>query len=380
MKTLSLLIKPSSANCNLSCKYCFYNDVAANRVHKSFGFMDDHTLETLIKKTFANVTHQVTFAFQGGEPTLIGIEYFKKFVSYVNQYKSNQSIHFAIQTNGTMLTDEFCKFFYDNKFLVGLSLDGTKEVHNLNRLDARQKGTFNTVNKAAKLLQKHNVDFNILTVITKGSIRHVRQIYNYFASEGYRYLQFIPCINDFNDSKLKSYNITPADYAKFLVELFDLWYNDFIKGQQVSIRMFDNYVHMLMGMQPESCDMNGFCSINPVVEADGSIYPCDFYVLDQWNLGNINDSDLEEIITNEKATKFLSTGHHHEDRCRTCKYANLCRSGCRRHKEMYLDENGLSTGDSYANYFCNSYIYFFDHCVSKLEHIAKIATQMKDAH
>lgn len=375
MEALSLLIKPSSANCNLGCKYCFYYDVAANREHKSFGFMDETTSEQLIKKAMSAVTKQVTFAFQGGEPTVIGLDYFKRFVELVNKYKTTQNVNYAIQTNGTLLTDEFCQFFHDNKFLVGLSLDGPKEIHDLNRLNQYRKGTFKEVDKAAKLLNKHKVDFNILTVVTKVTVRYTRKIYNYFKAQNYRYLQFIPCINDFNDPELKPYNITPDDYGKFLVELFDLWYNDLVSGYQVSIRMFDNYVQMMMGLPPESCDMNGFCSVNPVIEADGSVYPCDFYVLDQWKLGNINDQELPELMTSEKATSFLSTGHHYEDKCKTCQYAGLCRSGCRRHKEMFLDENGLTAGESYANYFCDSYIYFFDRCYPKLQHLTRMIQQ-----
>ncbi len=298
MNAVSVMIKPSSSGCNLGCKYCFYYDVAANREHKSFGFMNDETLENLIMKTFKDVTHQVTFAFQGGEPTLIGLDYFRKFIDLVAEYNTDRiPINYAIQTNGTLLDDEFCDFLGKHKFLVGLSMDGPKEIHDLNRLDQNRKGTFKLVDRAAKLLNKHSVDFNILTVVTKGNATHVHKIYSYFKKQKYNYMQFIPCINDFNDPVPKPYSLTPEIYGKFLVDLFDLWYDDIKSGRQVSIRMFDNYVQMMLGMPPESCDMNGFCSVNAIVEADGSIYPCDFYVLDQWKLGNINESGLEELTT-----------------------------------------------------------------------------------
>ncbi len=377
MEALSILIKPSSANCNLGCKYCFYYDVAANREHKSFGFMNTDTSSELVKKALEIATKQVTFAFQGGEPTVIGLDYFKTFVSLVDRYKTTQQVNFAIQTNGTLLTDEFCQFFHDNHFLVGLSMDGPKDIHDTNRLDQRRKGTFKDVDRAAKLLTKHKVEFNILTVVTKVTVRHIHKIYSYFKSQNYRYLQFIPCINDFNEPVLKPYNITPQEYGHFLVELFELWYKDLMSGYNVSIRMFDNYVQMLLGLPPESCDMNGFCSVNPVIEADGSVYPCDFYVLDSWKLGNINEATFEGLMATGKADQFLSTGHHFDEKCRTCPYSGLCRSGCRRHKEMYLDEHGLSAGESYANYFCDSYIYFFDHCYKKIEHLARMIGQSR---
>ena len=372
LKNISLLIKPSSSNCNLACKYCFYYDVAANRDHESFGFMEDSTMETLILKALDSATDHITFAFQGGEPTVIGLDYYKKFVNTVNQHIHNQSIHYALQTNGTLLTDEFCDFLHQNNFLVGLSLDGPKDMHDLNRIDAKKNGSFKSVDQAARLMTKHKVDFNILTVVTKSTVRHVQKIYRYFKSQGYHYLQFIPCISDFNDSKLQAYNITPKEYGNFLVQLFDLWYQDIINGEHISIRLFDNYVQMLLGMPPESCDMNGFCSVNPVVEADGSVYPCDFYVLDQWQLGNIHTDSLENMIGSTLAHDFISSGSPHAEECDACPYFPLCRSGCRRHKEMYADTLAFADPNSHENYFCESYKLFFKHSADKLQHLARL--------
>lgn len=369
MPALSILIKPASSLCDLRCKYCFYADVTDHRNVKSYGIMEEGTVDALIKRAFDYADPAVTFAFQGGEPTLIGLDYFKSFVSLVkhNNTKSIR-INYAIQTNGTLLDDDFCAFFKENNFLVGLSMDGPKEVHDLNRLDPKRKGTFKDVDKAAKLLDKHKVDFNILTVVTKGTCRHITKIYNYFKKQGYRYLQFIPCINDFNDTTMKPYSITPDDYGKFLVDLFDLWYKDFMSGYTVSIRTFDNYVQMLLGLPPESCDMNGYCSVNPVIESDGSVYPCDFYVLDEWRLGNINTSTFGDLMQNDTAKKFLTSGKNVPDKCRSCDYFGLCRSGCRRHKEM--EQDSLIT-----NYFCESYIYFFDRTYDRLKQMASIVAR-----
>ncbi len=366
MKALSVLIKPSSSSCNLACKYCFYYDVAANREHKSYGFMEDSTLLELIDKSIEEVSEQITFAFQGGEPLLIGLDYFKSFVRLVKEKNTKGiQINYAIQTNGTLLNDDFCGFFKENNFLIGLSMDGPKDVHDLNRLDPKRKGTFKDVDKAARLLTKYNVDFNILTVVTKGTVRHISKIYTYFKKQGYRYLQFIPCLNDINDSSNKPYTLTPEDYGKFLVELFDLWYKDFMTGYTVSIRTFDNYIQMLLGLPPESCDMNGFCSVNPVIESDGSVYPCDFYVLDEWKLGHLNTSSFHELLNNDIAHKFLASGQIVAEKCKQCQYYGLCRSGCRRHKEM--DQDNLMT-----NYFCESYIYFFDHTLDRMKQMATI--------
>lgn len=369
MKALSILIKPSSSGCNLGCKYCFYYDVAANRENKSYGFMKEDTLTHLIEKAINQVSEQITFAFQGGEPTLIGLDYFKTFISTVAKYNQKGiKIQYAIQTNGTLLDDEFCSFFAKHKFLVGLSLDGPKEVHDLNRLNQKRKGTFKDVDRAAKLLEKHHVEFNILTVVTKGTVRHIQKIYNYFKKQNYRYLQFIPCLNDLNDTSLKPYSLTPEDYGKFLVELFDLWYKDFLAGYTISIRTFDNYVQMMLGLPPESCDMNGFCSVNPVIEADGSVYPCDFYVLDEWKLGNINLDSFHTLLTSSLGQDFVKSGQRIPEKCHNCQYLHLCRSGCRRHKDM-KGQNEIT------NYFCDSYIYFFNHCYERLQEITRIVSR-----
>jgi uncharacterized protein len=372
MNNISILIKPSSSNCNLGCKYCFYYDVAAHREHKSFGFMEEPRVTSLIEKAFMTGSQQVKFVFQGGEPTLIGLEYFRFFVNEVNRLKENQTVNYAIQTNGTLLNDDFCDFFHENRFLVGISLDGPKDVHDMNRLNSKGQGTFKEVNRAADLLVKYGVEFNIVAVVTKASVRHVRKIYQYFKNQDYRYLQFIPCINDFDESELKPYNITPQEYGEFLVELFEMWYSDIIIGNPISIRTFDNYVQMLLGMPPESCDMNGFCSVNPVVEADGSVYPCDFYVLDQWKLGNIKDDEFEVLMKSEVASSFVASGQHVDEKCHSCEYFHLCRGGCRRHKEMYQNLNGINNGELGINYFCESYLNFFDKCYVKLKNVASM--------
>ncbi len=377
-KNISLLIKPASSSCNLGCKYCFYYDVASHRDFKNYGFMSHEVTESLIKKTLESTSHHVTFAFQGGEPTLIGLDYFRDFVALVKQYQTTQTIHYAIQTNGTQLDDAFCSFFHDHHFLVGLSMDGPKEAHDLNRLDTHKKGTFKSVDHAAKLLTKHLVDFNILSVVTKNTVRHTQKIYRYFRSKNYNFLQFIPCISDFEDATLKPYNITAEDYGQFLIQLFDLWYQDLLDGNQVSIRLFDNYVQMLLGIPPESCDMNGFCSVNPVVEADGSVYPCDFYVLDTWKLGHIVTDDFENMLQSSVAKEFVTSSQHLCNDCKACPYIQLCRSGCRRHKEMYADTQNASDIRNTPldkNYFCTAYRLFFDHSFTKLQHIARLVSR-----
>lgn len=366
-KSLSLLIKPSSSACNLRCKYCFYYDVAENRHQKDYGMMEEDVLEEIIIKAFDYADAHITMAFQGGEPTLRGLGFFNKCIELTEQYNKNEvPINFAIQTNGILINDEWAKFFSQNKFLVGLSLDGYKEVNDLNRVDSKGDSTFKRIINASRILSKHNVEYNILCVVTKAVAKHGVKIYNFFRSNGFKYIQFIPCLDDFGEENGKRpYSLTTIDYGNFLINIFNLWYRDYINGDYVSIRMFDNLVMMLKGYPPESCDMVGQCSRGTIIEADGSLYPCDFYVTDEWKIGSLLESSFDELINKTKMDMFVAQSTKIDMECRTCEYFSLCRGGCRRHKENSIDRNVLT------NMFCESYKMFYAHSYDKLMYIAK---------
>lgn len=364
MKSLSLLIKPASSACNLKCKYCFYHDVVNNRTIKNYGMMTYETIDIIIKKSLEINPSQITFAFQGGEPTLIGLDFYQHLVEEVkNQNTKNIPINYAIQTNGTLINDEFAKFLGENNFLVGISIDGTKITHDYNRIDANNKGTFNTCMKTINLLNNYDVAYNILSVVTKSFAKHITQVYNVYKKNKFKYLQFIPCIDDFGTNTQKAYSLKPKEYGTFLCELFDLWYQDYVLGNFISIRYYDNLIQMLLGYPPESCDMNGFCSVAPVFESDGSAYPCDFYVLDEWKLGNIHTSSFEELIMSDNAKKFIVSSRSIAEECKKCEYNFICRTGCRRHKQMVDDKLD-------KNYYCESYKMFFDYSIERLKKIA----------
>jgi len=368
MPNINFLIKPSSSRCNMNCSYCFYHDIAENRNVTDYGLMTLDTAENLIRKAsdFSG-NGQVTFAFQGGEPTLVGIEFYKEFLVLVDKYFENsKQVHFALQTNGLLIDEKWAKLFSDNSFLIGLSIDGTKDVHDLNRLDYTGKGTHKRVQKAAELLSKHGVDFNVLTVVSKVVTRKIRSIYKEYKSKGYKNLQFIPCLDPLEEERgLEKFSLKPKDYTNFLINLFDLWYKDILNDERISIRFFDNILGMFLGMPPESCDMIGRCSLQHVIEADGSIYPCDFYVLDAFKLGNINTDDLTDIHQKPIITSFIEESFLHSEKCQECQWLNLCRGGCKRNR----DENHL-------NYFCESFKEFYDYSYQKFQQLAvKMSTR-----
>lgn len=366
MKNLSILIKPASGNCNMNCKYCFYYDVMENREVQNFGMMKEEVLELIIKKAFAYADNLVNFAFQGGEPTLRGLEFFEKLIELVKVHNTkNIEVGYSIQTNGLLIDDIWAEFFAKNKFLLGLSLDGTKDIHDVNRLDRQGKETFNRIEKNIKILKKYNVDFNILCVVTKNIAKHPKKVYDYFRKNNFQYLQFIPCLDELDGevNNKQKYSLTPELYGDFLCQLFDLWHKDFTKGQLVSIRMFDNILQIICGYQPESCDMIGRCSVNAVIESDGSVYPCDFYVLDQWKLGTIIDDSFENLITSNLGNDFVKQSLDKPEKCLNCEYISICRTGCKRHH--IINKDGIR-----ENTFCESYKQFYKNTLPRFKEIA----------
>ena len=371
MKNLNLLIKPASSSCNLRCKYCFYYDVADNREVKNFGIMNDETLENMVKRVFEDVEYSANFAFQGGEPTVAGIEYFKKFHEFVEKYNVNKiQVNFSLQTNGTLLDKKWMELFKKYNYLIGVSLDGNKNIHDTFRVDANGEGTFSRVLKATKMLTKAGVEFNILCVVNKLIAQNGKLIYNFFKNNGFRYYQFIPCLDALNCSKEEDYTLTAEDYGKFLDETFNLWADDILSGKRISIRHFDNYTKIILGEAPEACDMVGHCNMNAVLESDGSMYPCDFYVLDEYKVGNVNESSFVELFISEKEQEFLNSSLKVNDKCKTCDYFKICRGGCRRHKDLMED-------GTYENRFCQSYKYFFEKNIDRMVEVARYILKVR---
>lgn len=359
MPPLSIMIKPASSLCNLRCRYCFYCDVAKTRDVPNFGVMKEATAEKLVKSAldFAN-GESIAFAFQGGEPLIAGLDYFKSFVRFVSENNAKGSrIFFSIQTNGTLLSDEWCEFLRENEFLVGLSLDGDREGNHF-RVDENGKSTYFKVLKAASLLKKHNVEFNILTVLTGYCADRCEKVYKYFRDNGFRYLQFIPCLRPFESDEQSEMYMTNRQYAEFLIRIFNLYVKDFVRGNYVSVRQFDNYVRMYLGEKAEQCSLCGHCTHQLVVEGNGSLYPCDFYCTDEWLLGNIDCVSVKAALTGKKDTDFIRESLTVPEKCKVCRYFSLCRAqGCKRQKE--------------SEDYCEAYKAFFSSCLPLFRAFAK---------
>ena len=367
VRSATLLIKPASGNCNLRCSYCFYHDEMDKRQCPNYGFMTAETLELIVKKALSYVTDSVTFAFQGGEPTLSGLDYYRKLVELVGRYnEAGVTVAYAIQTNGSLLTEDWAEFFKQNHFLVGVSLDGPKDLHDHYRLNSNGEGSWKQAMTAVRLLKHHFVDFNILTVITAQTARHVQSVYNFFMKNDLVYQQYIPCLDPLDMKRgAWPYSLSPEGYTVFLKQLFDLWYSDVKRGKFVYIRQFDNYVSMIKGYPPESCNMCGTCSEQWVVEADGSVYPCDFYVLDQWRLGSFLTDSFADMNKVRFDSRFIQQSAIHPDACKACKWYRVCRNGCKRERILSGENIPLQ------NYFCISYQAFLEYAWPRLLELAR---------
>ncbi len=369
MPQISILIKPASGLCNLRCKYCFYADEMKKRDRSNLGIMSDETLENVIKKTFEFAEGHVSCAFQGGEPTLAGISFYKKLIGYVAKYNiKNIKVDYSIQTNGIVLNDEWCAFLKEHNFLVGISLDGIKQIHDSFRLDEKEEGTYLKVLNSISLLKKYDVPFNILTVVNNKTALKAEKIYENYRKNGFLWQQYIACIDPYGETRgCEDYSLDPELYGEFLISLFRLWKEDLYAGKQPYIRQFENYLMIMLGMLPEACEQKGICSIQNVIEADGSVYPCDFYVFDEWKLGNLNTDSFYDIYKHREESGFIERSMEEDEECKTCPWRNLCRGGCRRHRE----DNGIF----HKNYFCEGYKKFFEETIDSWIQIEKDFTK-----
>lgn len=357
MNNLTLLVKPASSACDMRCGYCFYSDVARRRAEGNRGIMDRRTSEELVSKIFAAAPARVSILFQGGEPLLAGLPFYENFVSLIKKHNANGiPVNLSIQTNGLSVDAEWAEFFRANGFLTGLSLDGPEDVHDAFRRDASGRGTFDRVLRAAETLAAHGAEFNVVSVVTDLSAGRAEETYRFFRSLGFRHLQFIPCMDDLDGGA----RLSPEGWGRFLTDLFDPWYEDFVRGDVVGVRNFEDFVSALAGLSPATCGARGVCGVYFAVESDGSTYPCDFYCLDEYRLGSVFDP--EPFALDGKHRRFVEESLPVPDECAVCGYRRLCRNGCRRDR----------VGNPPLNKYCSSLKAFFGAVSERLGNVLRI--------
>ena len=367
MKNLQFLIKPASSACNLRCRYCFYADIAQNRSVSHMGMMGPETVDRLLSEAFANIEPKGSahFAFQGGEPTVAGLPFFQSFTAKVAERKPKDvAVSYSIQTNGTLLNEAWAAFLKQHDFLVGISMDGYRDLHNYYRVNAEGKDTWKTVSGAFQMLTQAGVRTNALCVVTGQCAKHPDKAYRELKKLGVGYMQFIPCLDPIEEARgSMPFSLTPKAYGQFLCRLFDLWYEDWARGDYHSVRLFDDYVNILLGSTGWStCATCGRCGAYFVVEGDGSVYPCDFFVLDRWKMGKFGENSLREMAESDEARDFLLWGREKPAECGSCRWFRLCNGGCKNDWER----NGPP-----HNHYCEAFKIFFAHAEERLRLVAR---------
>ncbi len=355
----SLLIKPASAVCNLDCAYCFYLDRDADPYAALPGRrMTNDVLERLVDTWMFYSYPNSTFAFQGGEPTLAGLDFFRTLVKLQKQYgRDGHSVSNAMQTNAMLLNPEWCELFREYNWLLGVSLDGPEDVHDLYRYNKAGQGTWRRVMESVELLKREKVEFNILCVLSTANVEKPREIYKFFRSLGVENIQYIPLAEFDGIGQRLPYTITPEQYGRFLCETFDLWWPE---RRKVRIRCFDNIAEAVAGQKPSTCTMHETCDSYVVVEYNGDVYPCDFFVEKDWKLGNVELDSWTEIARRTKRFSFASKKTLPHAECQVCEFAGICHGGCPKFR------HGPRRQFEDLDYFCQSYKMLFGKTVEPL--------------
>ncbi|MDV5972524.1 UNVERIFIED_CONTAM: SPASM domain-containing protein [Streptococcus canis] len=343
MKHISVLIKPASSLCNLRCSYCFYANVSSLREVHSFGKMNEEVTEKMIENIYVDLEDgdQLTLAFQGGEPTLAGLNYFKKVTQLVDQQTKRVRVNYTIQTNGILVNDRWCTFFKAYNFLVGLSIDGHPFYHDLHRIDSKGRGTFQRVIQTKRLFDQYKIDYNVLCVLTNPLSKEVKKVFNFLKEQKIDFVQFIPCLADLEMKEKNSYALTSKGFASFYHQLLQLWLQELEEGRYISIRLFDDLLNLLVKHQVTACGILGNCQVQYVIEADGSVYPCDFYALDEYRMGYIQKQSLRQLFEQDISKMFIYEQTETFSKCLTCPFQRMCRGGCKRMRNaVYVDDRG----------------------------------------
>ncbi len=341
----SLLIKPVSAVCNLACAYCFYLERAADP-YKSLPArrMSFEILENLVDGYLFYSYPNSVFAFQGGEPMLAGQPFFERLIDYQKQYgRDCQAISNIMQTNGVLIDDGWCRMFREHRWLVGISLDGPEEMHDRYRLDRQGNGAWKKVIRGIEALKRNGVECNVLCVLSQANVEQPEKIYRFFRALGVDHIQYIPLSEHDSAGRPSPFTVTPEQYGRFMCRTFDLWWPE---RRKVRIRCFDDIAEALAKQRPSNCAMHETCDSYVVVEYNGDVYPCDFYVEKHWLLGNITVDSWTEIARSRARYAFAARKAVTHPACQVCAFQSICHGGCPKNRyDAHRSFDGL-------DYFC----------------------------
>ena len=337
MKELTVMIKPVSGLCQMACEYCFYHDLLEYGAPVNT-FMSPGTARQLIARVRESGAQRVHFAFQGGEPLLWGQEHFDDFFDDVKD--AGLDATYAVQTNGLALTDPvYCRIFAQHDVLVGLSLDGDAALHDAARKTPDGKGTHARVMESLAALKKYGIRYNILTVVTSRVAAHPAQLYKFYKKIGVSHVQLIPCLPPLENACASPHAPDAGGLSRFYTAFYRLWREDFKDGKPpFAVREFDQAMATLQG-RGGFCGACGFCTPQLIVEADGSLYPCDFYVLPTYCTGNVHTHTIAQTLHSEGMAHFVADHPEAPEPCRSCRFLAVCGGGCRRLRDVYLNDH-----------------------------------------
>ena len=378
-KPLYVMLKPAGAHCNLACKYCYY--LEKNKLYPTAQrhLMSDEMLEQFTREYIeAQTMNQVLFTWHGGEPLLRSIDFYRKALSLQQKYAGGRRIDNVIQTNGTLLTDEWCEFFAQNHWLVGISIDGPQPDHDHYRLTAAGKPSWQKVMQGIKLLKKHGVEWNAMAVVNAYNANHPMEFYRFFKENGCQFLQFTPIVErltrhedgrtlaslaDKNEIPLSEASVTPEQWGYFLCAIFDEWVRKDVG--KIFVEIFDCTLANWMGISPGICAYSKECGHAGVMEHNGDVYSCDHFVFPEYKLGNIRDHSLIDMLYGEQQQEFSRLKHSSLPRqCKECDMEFACHGECPKNRFM-KDKYG----DSGLNYLCPGYYHYYQHVAPYMDYM-----------
>lgn len=378
-KPLYVMLKPAGAHCNLACKYCYY--LEKNKLYPTAQrhLMSDEMLEQFTREYIeAQTMSQVLFTWHGGEPLLRSIDFYRKALSLQQKYAGSRRIDNVIQTNGTLLTDEWCEFFAQNHWLVGISIDGPQPYHDHYRLTAAGKPSWQKVMQGIKLLKKHGVEWNAMAVVNAYNANHPLEFYRFFKENGCQFLQFTPIVErltrhedgrtlaslaDKDEIPLSEASVTPEQWGNFLCAIFDEWVRKDVG--KIFVEIFDCTLANWMGISPGICAYSKECGHAGVMEHNGDVYSCDHFVFPEYKLGNIRDHSLIDMLYGEQQQEFSHLKHSSLPRqCKECDMEFACHGECPKNRFM-KDKYG----DSGLNYLCPGYYHYYQHVAPYMDYM-----------
>ena len=378
-KPLYVMLKPAGAHCNLACKYCYYLEKTKLYPTAQRHLMSDEMLEQFTREYIeAQTMNQVLFTWHGGEPLLRSIDFYRKALSLQQKYAGGRRIDNVIQTNGTLLTDEWCEFFAQNHWLVGISIDGPQPDHDHYRLTAAGKPSWKKVMQGIKLLKKHGVEWNAMAVVNAYNVNHPLEFYRFFKENGCQFLQFTPIVErltrhedgrtlaslaDKNEIPLSEASVTPEQWGYFLSAIFDEWVRKDVG--KIFVEIFDCTLANWMGVSPGICAYSKECGHAGVMEHNGDVYSCDHFVFPEYKLGNIRDHSLIDMLYGEQQQEFSRLKHSSLPRqCKECDMEFACHGECPKNRFM-KDKYG----DSGLNYLCPGYYHYYQHVAPYMDYM-----------